>query len=231
MSVPRSLVSMFRRGPLTGLYRLAVTQSSACRFSSPRAMPGRESAPPSPNPDAPDALHSASLSGVMPPVTITGTPEGKTVFNAFKIWGDEASAGKYFSAVAPAACAANASDGVRKPGTDARPAATVAVMTAASVFGDTMSRPPAAATSVTWLHDNTVPAPTTARSPTAPARISMLRSGSGEFSGTSIKVNPESTSTSPAAAASSGRIPRRMATSGHCSSAEAKSITTLSRFG
>ena len=100
------------------------------------------------------------------------------------------------------------------PGQLAMPAALVAMMTRASQLGDTISRPPASATRPTSSGVSTVPAPISAMSPWASAMRRMLAKGSGEFSGTSIRVMPASMQARATSTASSGVTPRRMAMMG-----------------
>ncbi len=68
--------------------------------------------------------------------------------------------------------------------------AFAARITSASPCGMTISRPPALATSSTCAALITVPAPSRQRSPSSRASSSMLRSGCGEFSGTSMMRKP-----------------------------------------
>ena len=92
--------------------------------------------------------------------------------------------------------------------------ALVAAITAGSQLGDTTSVPPADLTSATWARDSTVPAPITARAPQARAKAAMLDKGSGEFSGTSMRVMPAAMIASAMSTASDGSIPRRIAING-----------------
>jgi hypothetical protein len=70
------------------------------------------------------------------------------------------------------------------------PAATVASITGVYVLGETTRRPPTARTRSTSAGSSTVPAPISARSPSAPASRPMLSNGSGELSGTSMMRMP-----------------------------------------
>ena len=83
------------------------------------AMPGRNSDAPRPKPLAPAAAQAAMPSGVMPPTASTGMSRGNTARKALITAGDPASAGKNLRPWAPAAMAAKASLGVKKPGSDA----------------------------------------------------------------------------------------------------------------
>src|SRR5579883_22128 len=154
------------------------------------------------------------LAGVMPPTGRIGTFGGKIAFIAFRTGGGLASAGNSFSASAPAAIAAKPSVGVAMPGRQESFAALARRMMAVSPCGMTMRRPPAETTSPTCRSDVTVPAPMSAAAPKRCARRSTLASGCGELSGTSMMAKPASMSAAPAASASSGRMPRRIATSG-----------------
>ena len=158
-------------------------------------------------------------SGVMPPTASTGTPRGRTARSALMTAGDPASAGKNLRPCAPAAMAAKPSLGVKKPGSDARPAATVAAMTWVSVDGDTTNCPPAAATRWTLSTSTTVPAPMRMSSLASADNRVIDSNGSGEFSGTSRIWMPAAISASPMATTSSGRMPRRTATSGQAAKA------------
>src|SRR4051794_12775710 len=132
------------------------------------------------------------------------------------------SAGKSLRAAAPALSAAKPSVGVATPGRQARPAALAARTTSGSPCGMTTSRPPASCSLRTSAGSSTVPAPTTTSGGSAFASLAMLANGSGELSGTSIRLKPASTSVVPTASASSGTRPRRMATSGRASKAASK---------
>eukprot|EP01049_Picozoa_sp_SAG25_P003053 SAG25_NODE_167_length_13063_cov_9.799830_7_plen_196_part_00 len=130
-------------------------------------------------------------------------------------------------AVAPASSAAKASVGVANPGTETKPSSTVRRITSTFVFGETMSFPPASATRSTSAAVSTVPAPTTARPPTAPAISLMDSKGCGEFNGTSMRVKPALTSASPTSTACEGSIPRRMAQRGISAMAAAKASSAI----
>ena len=150
----------------------------------------------------------------MPPTGTTRASAGKTARSALTTGGGQASAGNSLIASAPHSRAVKASVGVCTPGATARPASIAIIRTRTSQWGMTISRPPAAAISVTWAGRKTVPAPTSARSPTASATAAMLSRGRGELIGTSMIVKPSSTSICAVSAASSGAMPRRIATSG-----------------
>ncbi len=153
-------------------------------------------------------------SGVIPPTGKRCVPFGRTERQALTTSGGMASAGKSFRPDAPELSAAKASVGVATPGRTKRPSLTAHSMTNALAFGATTSLAPAPATRSTSSGERTVPAPTSVLSPKRRAIVSMLFSGSGELSGTSIAPNPASTMTEAIASASLGSIPRRMATSG-----------------
>ena len=70
-------------------------------------------------------------------------------------------------------------------------AAAVAAITGVKVLGETMIRPPASRTRATSAGSSTVPARRGAVAG-GPRRISMLLSGSGELSGTSMMRMPAS---------------------------------------
>ena len=101
----------------------------------------------------------------------------------------------------------NASVAVITPGSDSSPCCSARSTTARSMFGETIRRPPAAATSRTCAGLSTVPAPMSACSPNLAARRSMLSSGCGEFSGTSMMRIPQSRSAAPISNAISGCTP------------------------
>ena len=155
------------------------------------------------------------LPGADPPTTSSGTSLGSTARCPFTTAGEAPSAGNSFSPVAPARSASNASEGVKKPGRETRPAAAVASMTGGKVLGETMTRPPTSRALATSSAVSTVPAPIKALSPKRRARRSMLAKGSGELSGTSMIRMPASKIASPIASTSSGVTPRMIATSGH----------------
>jgi hypothetical protein len=131
--------------------------------------------------------------------------------------------------LAPASSAVNASLAVAQPGSETRLAFVVAVITSTLVFGDTIRVPPAVRTAVTSAGRSTVPAPITARFANAFARRAMLSSGSGEFSGTSMRRKPASNSASPTATTSPGVTPRRIAMSGQRANAASNSGLLLMR--
>ena len=199
----------------------------------PRRRPTRPatySAEPRPKPAAPAARHGAMPSAVMPPTGRMWAAGGSTARIAFSTAGLAASAGNSLSAWAPAASAAKASVGVAMPGSETRPAATLAAITLWSALGEMIIVPPASPTRPTSACASTVPAPTTARSPTRAARRAMLSKGSGELSGTSISVNPPAISASATATTSSGRMPRRMAISGQRANAWSKAARLLMTY-
>ena len=120
-------------------------------------------------------------------------------------------AGKIFNPSAPAFSAAKHSVGVITPGQEAMPRALVAAITSGSQLGDTISVPPACCTAFTSSTDRTVPAPICAMPLQALAMAAIDSNGSGEFSGTSIRVIPAAIRAWAAATASGGVMPRRMA--------------------
>ncbi|KAG1317342.1 hypothetical protein G6F63_015709 [Rhizopus arrhizus] len=132
------------------------------------------------------------LSGVMPPTGTSAMGGRITARQAFSTTGPSCSAGNIFSTSAPAASAAKASVGVATPGQDAMPSGLAVRITAASLCGMTISSPPASWTRAQSSGFSTVPAPIR-QSVGRAARIArMLASGSGEFSGTSIRRKPAS---------------------------------------
>ena len=165
-------------------------------------------------------------SGVIPPTGRSGTSGGNTALHAFTTAGGSASPGKSFSPSAPAASAAKPSVGVATPGRHQAPALFAARITSGSECGMTMSLPPASTVFRAASGDMTVPAPISASSPKRCARISIERNGSGELSGTSIRRKPASTSAAPIGSASSGVMPRRIATSGSAAIASFRVIAT-----
>ena len=105
------------------------------------------------------------------------------------------------------ASAAKPSVGVVMPGMHARPPPFVACTTSPSPCGMTISRPPAAAISFTCAGDMTVPAPIRISWSNFARNRSMLSSGRGEFSGTSMMAKPSSTSALLTPMTSSGVTP------------------------
>src|SRR5690349_740363 len=83
----------------------------------------------------------------------------------------------------------------------------------------TITWPPAAFTCSTCSGVNTVPAPIRQSAGKMLRRMRILSYGSGELSGTSMTRNPAAYRTSPMAAASCGRRPRRIAIRPFCASA------------
>ena len=81
-----------------------------------------------------------------PPTGTTGISFGNTADQLLITAGPIISAGNALMASAPALIAANASVGVATPGADTKSSCLVALMTSVSIFGDTIKRPPAAAT-------------------------------------------------------------------------------------
>ncbi|MCY1371028.1 hypothetical protein D9M69_581550 [compost metagenome] len=154
-------------------------------------------------------------SGTMPPTGTMAMGGVSTARQALRPTGPRASAGNILSTSAPAASAAKASVGVATPGAQARPAALAARITAGSPCGITTSCPPASAILAQDSGLSTVPAPIRQSAGRASRIARMLRSGSGEFSGTSMRRKPVSYKARPMAMASSGLRPRRMAIRPH----------------
>ncbi|MNN88399.1 hypothetical protein D3C81_2060800 [compost metagenome] len=86
------------------------------------------------------------LSGVIPPTGARIVPAGNTASQALTTAGPICSAGNSFSTSAPSASAAKASVGVATPGDRYSPAAFAARRTFGSLWGMTITWPPAAFT-------------------------------------------------------------------------------------
>ncbi|KGS74155.1 hypothetical protein X942_5537 [Burkholderia pseudomallei MSHR5596] len=151
---------------------------------------------------------------MIPPTGTNGTERGSTLRQARNTAGVISSAGNTFSASAPAWSAANASVSVDTPGAQTMPACFVALMMEMSACGITISRPPASRTRSTSAAASTVPAPIRQSAPSASTIRPMLSNGSGEFSGTSMHLNPIRCNTLAIGTASSGTMPRRIAING-----------------
>ena len=151
--------------------------------------------------------------GVIPPTGNISVSGGVMARSALTTCGEISSAGNNLIALAPASRAASTSVGLSAPGIERRPHRRVARMTLGSVLGETIRRPPASATSETSLAVSTVPAPMMHWSPKWSAIRAMERMGDGEFRGISMTGKPARTSASAIGNASSGVMPRKIATS------------------
>src|SRR5471032_196173 len=182
-------------------------------------MPGLNNPEPRPKPLTPASINTCMLSGVIPPTGAKMVPAGNTASQAFTTAGPICSAGNIFSTSAPSANAAKASVGVATPGDKNNPAAFAARNTLGSLWGMTITWPPAAFTSSTCSGVSTVPAPIRQSAGKVLRRMRILSYGSGELSGTSMTRNPAAYRTFPMAAASCGRRPRRIAIRPFCARA------------
>src|SRR5450830_1964916 len=116
----------------------ALTKASAFCPTCCTVMPGLYSAEPRPKADAPAAMNSFRLAGVMRPTGTSITLAGITARQALTTAGPSCSAGNILRMSAPAARAANASVTVATPGALARPAAVAARITSGSLCGMTI---------------------------------------------------------------------------------------------
>ena len=164
------------------------------------------------------------LSGVIPPTTAIRAFCGNTARSAAIAFGGTISAGKNLRAEAPSSNALKASEGVITPGHQNSPLALAARPTSGFILGDTIIRPPASATALTCAGVVTVPAPIKALLLYRSAILAIDINGSGEFNGTSIILNPASTSTSATANAFFTSSPRKIAIKGFSENPATKSI-------
>ncbi len=154
------------------------------------------------------------LSGAIPPTTAIKASGGNTARSAAIAFGGAISAGKNLRAEAPSSNALNASEGVITPGHQNSPLALAARPTSGFILGDTIIRPLPPATAFTCAGVITVPAPIKALSACCSAILAIDINGSGEFNGTSMILNPASTSISATAKAFLPRARVRLRSTG-----------------
>src|SRR5450830_2031237 len=111
--------------------RVCQALMKALAFSPTTAAerPGLYKAEPSPKPEAPASMKTATLLGRIPPTGSKATEAGITARHALTTCGPSCSAGNILSTSAPAASAAKASVTVATPGAQHRPACLAAAIT------------------------------------------------------------------------------------------------------
>src|SRR3954452_10274375 len=175
-------------------------------------------------------MYSAKFWSETPPTAAIITPAGSTARIAAMPDAPSTLAGKNFRPEAPERAASSASVGENTPGSVIMTYWCARVSTCVSTFGDTISWPPTSLSRSTSAVVSTVPAPISTPAGASLTAMAIERNGSGEFSGISIAVMPASISTPTMASASSGLMPRRIATSGRFIAGKGTLISTILSF-
>lgn len=171
----------------------------------------------------PSGKIASMVAGGIPPTVSIGTEAAITARSALMATAGMIPAGKSLRECAPAWMAAKASVGVATPGSQTRPAARVAAYTPGARFLAAISLPSGFATASTSVAVSAVRAPDDhAGSESCTQRGDAPRRG-GRVHRSLIRVILAPASSTTSASASSGRMPRRIATSGQVFSTVAHS--------